>query len=231
MALNAVHHPVTVYVGKLNDKLNPVHVQGDGSNVQMTFALNKEKHIKKPLRIEIGSNKKYIQATFVCASQHVCIVNAADAKTPCVFDGFLNRANEMQTIPFIVSPLNTLNENHNLNVRKMALAMEQHTVINIFVNEAIVNTNMVDDKWYRRVWFTERTLLARKKNEKENKIENCKIDCHETSLIARITDLNASNVINTDSLIDRQSNAGLWAPVECDTGPLLIEFNLIFMYG
>ncbi|AWW14495.1 hypothetical protein KM620_gp135 [Hyposidra talaca nucleopolyhedrovirus] len=171
MALNAVHHPVTVYVGKLNDKLNPVHVQGDGSNVQMTFALNKEKHIKKPLRIEIGSNKKYIQATFVCASQHVCIVNAADAKTPCVFDGFLNRANEMQTIPFVVSPLNTLNENHNLNVRKMALAMEQHTVINIFVNEAIVNTNMVDDKWYRRVWFTEKTLLARKKNEIKKKMK------------------------------------------------------------
>ncbi|AHH82711.1 ORF-122 [Buzura suppressaria nucleopolyhedrovirus] len=225
MALNVVCHPVTVYVETENLKLDPVYVKGDGLHVQMKFVLCKKKHVRKPLRIKIGSNNKYIQATFVCGSRNVSIINAVDAKTPCIFDGFLNPSDESQTLPFFVSTLNTLNENHNLNVRKMALAMEEHTTLKVFVNEAIVNTSMVEDKWYKRLWFTE-TFLARKTARNEEKI-----NCHETNLINKIRNLNKTNVINFDNLMSDQPNTSLWVPVQCNTGSLLVEFSLLFRYG
>ncbi|AKN80685.1 hypothetical protein [Perigonia lusca single nucleopolyhedrovirus] len=107
------------------------------------------------LPIDNLNNRKHIQATFQIGKKFLCVVNSKSCD-PIVFDGFTSPHNEMKTEPLQISYLKSLKQDHGLCVRDMAKAMNQNTILRIFINEAnfINNTTKIDKKnrfkWFRR---------------------------------------------------------------------------------
>ncbi|AIU41356.1 ac17 [Sucra jujuba nucleopolyhedrovirus] len=234
--MRSMNNSVSVYVD--NEKIEPINVKLDAQkNVcAQEYCLNIAKHSSKPVRIEVDSNGKFIQSTFICPPKYICIVNASDKHKPCVFDGFLNDDDESQTKKFCVPTLNTLKSTLNLGVLDMVRIMEKPTVIKVFVNEAISSSNCCNrNKWYKRFWFKDdddddekQTLLAKEENFLE----------HENYLLSRIFQVlsndddgdDTANYIDYDNLPSRKINLSNWADVECCTGKLLLELDLLFNY-
>jgi Protein of unknown function (DUF1251) len=219
-----INYPLSVYLNK--NKTNPSIVyssHADDKRIIMKYILDKHCMEDKILTIDVNSNNKYIQVTFVCPPKHLCVVNAENKKNPCHFDGFASEEDEYKTKPFVVRRLNSLTEKHGLNVIEMAQTMEK-TVFTILINEAIICENY-KSKWYYNVWFND--FLAPDVNDDDN-------DCfsNETYLtfkVRRILD-KCKTVHSFASDNVQLCNSTTWAPVECKTGPLLLTVDLIFMY-
>ncbi|AGR56883.1 ac17 [Hemileuca sp. nucleopolyhedrovirus] len=245
--LRVTQHPVTVYFdGVASD---PVLVQGDYVNrkIIMKFVINEYNNrcvINPKIRVgvKVESNNKYIQATFASPPRHVCIVNAIDARMPCMFDGFPNDEDESQTVPFYLSKLNPLNDNNGLiNVKEIAKAMESNVLLKIFVNEASICDKLKYKKWYNRLWF--KNVITTQDNREKNGNDDVIFVDHEMQLISELLYINkraSTNFANNYICYNHQdhynnknkdiTSSNIWAPVECKTGPLLLTIDLIFEF-
>ncbi|ADB84369.1 hypothetical protein [Apocheima cinerarium nucleopolyhedrovirus] len=216
-----IDHPLLVYLNKIKTNPSIVYSQNDNKRVKMKYILDKNCMKDKILTINVNSNNKYIQTTFVCPPKYLCVVNANNKTNPCYFDGFASEEDEFKTKPFVVRRLNPLMEEHGLNVIEMAQTMEK-TVFTIFINEAII-CNDYKSKWYYGMWFND--FLAHDDAADD--------DCNETYLTSKVRRcIDESKTVHSFAKDDAQlSNFTTWAPVECKTGPLLLVIDLIFVYG
>ncbi|QHB21797.1 ac17 [Artaxa digramma nucleopolyhedrovirus] len=167
--LTMSQHSVSVYI---DDALtSPTYVEADNENkkILMKFCVsNKEKGLAR-VRVNVQSDNKYIQTTFVSSPRHVCIVNAKDRKSDCTFDGFPSRDDECRTLSFVAARVNPLKDGAGRqSVRNIVAAMEKNVCIRLFINEAIVDN--VKHKWYHRVWFND--LLPHNKSRYYNHKKN-----------------------------------------------------------
>ncbi|QYC92726.1 AC17 [Trabala vishnou gigantina nucleopolyhedrovirus] len=234
-------HAMRIY---LNDvETCPVRVFGDfvSNTIEYVVKVNCQ---NARVRVQVDSDNRYIQSTFVCSPKHISIVNANDRRSPCIFDGFVSEEDESVTQPFKVTRLHSLRENHGLNVHDMAKAMEQNVILTIFINEAHV---FKKTKWYTRIWLVD-AILANNIDENDDKIHknyaNCisggdinKNDIHddqyddETQLIAQVKNTIAkSDTLFVSANNNNNHNKSMWAPIECQTGKFIVTVQIKFIF-
>ncbi|AIE47756.1 ac17 [Peridroma alphabaculovirus] len=176
------------------------------------------------VRVTVASNGARLQGVFRCHGRRMCVVNAHDRYQPLTFDGFIDdddddsnehSGDESRTNRFVITDLNALRPEHGLCVRDMARAMESPSVLQVFVNEAI---------------------LGKEEHEKEE--EGKKDDNVNSNNLANNADLeqlmarlavDASVALPTARR--REHNSTRWARVSCKTGKHLLTINLTFTFS
>ncbi|AUV65292.1 hypothetical protein [Alphabaculovirus myunipunctae] len=173
------------------------------------------------IRVKLDTKGSRLQAVFKCGKKLRCVVNARDIRQPIVFDGFESENDESRTDTFLVyDGLKALKPDRGLRVRQMARAMESPTVLQIFVNEAIL-FNSSDD------------VDVAGDDDDDDDVSLLADDTEELqSLLKRLLFDEQHNADDDDIVADRQCSSlkttTRWAPVQCKTGRHLITYNLVF---
>ncbi|QAT90309.1 hypothetical protein KM622_gp023 [Spodoptera exempta nucleopolyhedrovirus] len=171
-----------------------------GKLLVLVYNIENSNAVKFYIYNKNGCYTKHIQAAFQHDDRVMCIVNGRNRKHPIMFDGFIDERDESRTQSFVVGNLKELQENHGLSVRQMARAMESPTILNVYINEAIISNNLA-----------------------------CKEEGAELDLLMkRLTINNNDNKFILPSKLDSKLNDTRWAPFYCKTGKHLFTIKIIF---
>lgn len=165
------------------------------------------------IRVELASDNRHLQVVFQCGTRRMCVVNARDKRQALVFDGFPDTEDEGRTTTFAVGTLKELRDNHGLRVREMARVMESPTILELFINEAIIST-----------------CATIYNNLANSDCENDDEDDDTAELKDLLLRLDKHKDLILLSSRTKSVNGTHWAPVSCKTGRFLLTVNLKFTF-